>query len=68
MEVFSSNIKMVLWVVVYDNVVEEETYHDEIGPLGLGFNFFGEDKKGAGREGSSDFLYLLMLIIICTEY
>ena len=41
-----------VFLEVFDNdFVEEATAHDEIG-LG-GSIFFGEDKKGLGREGPS---------------
>ena len=59
---FGHDGKKVLWEVVDDHVVEEPTDYDEIGLRGFDFNFFDEDKKGVGREGSSDFPYLLMLI------
>ena len=48
--------------VVDNHVVEEPTDHDEIGLRGFDLNLFDEDKKGVGREGSSEFPYLLMLI------
>ena len=48
--------------MVDDHFVEEPTDHDEIGLQGFDFNSFYEDEKGVGREGSSDFPYLLMLI------
>ena len=35
--------------MVYGNVVEEATGHDEIGLQGCGFNLLGEDEKGVGR-------------------
>ena len=56
--------KKVLWEVVDDNVVEEPTDNDEIGLQGFDFNFLDEEEKGVGREGSSEFPYLLMLIKI----
>ena len=51
--------------MVDDNVVEEATDHDEIGLLGFDFNFFNDKEKRVGREGSSEFPYLLMLIKLC---
>ena len=60
--------KKVTWEVVDDHVVEEPTDHDEIGLWELVFNFFDKDEKGVGREGSSYFPYLLMLIKLCTRY
>ena len=56
--------KKVLWEVADNRVVEETTDHEEIVLLGFDFNFFDEDEKGVGREGSSEFTYLLMLINI----
>ena len=64
MEVVDHDGKTVLWKLVYDNVVEEETDHDEIGLRGFDFSSFGEDEKGVGIEGSSKFPYLIMLIKI----
>ena len=66
MEVFGHDGKKILWEVVDDHVVEEATDHDEIVLQGFDFNLFGEDKKGVGREGSSEFPYLLMLINMWT--
>ena len=60
MEVVCYSEKKVIWGVVGDHVVEEETDHDEIGLREFDFNLFDEEKKGVGREGSSDFPYLLM--------
>ena len=54
-EVFGHDRKKVLWGVVDDYVVEEQNDYDEIGLQGFDFNFFNEDEKGVGREGSSDF-------------
>ena len=54
--------------MIDDHVVEEETYHDEIGLRGFDFNLFDKDRKGVGREGSSEFPYLLMLIKLCPRY
>ena len=48
--------------MVDDPVVEESTYHEEIGLRGFDFNYFGGDEEGVVREGSSEFPYLLMLI------
>ena len=62
MEIFHRDGKKVLWEVVEDHVVEEETNHDEIGLRGLNFNFFNEDEKGVGREWSSEFTNLILLI------
>ena len=52
--------------MVDDHVVEEETDHDEIGLWGFDFNLFDKDKKEVGRERSSNFPNLLMLIEIWT--
>ena len=62
MEVVGHDGKKFLWEVAEDHVVEEPTDHDDIGLRGFGFNLFGKDEKGVGREGSSEFPYLLMLI------
>ena len=35
--------------MVDNHVVEEGTYHYEIGLQGLDFNFFYQDEKGVGR-------------------
>ena len=51
-----------LWEVVDDHVLEDKTDHDEIGLRGFYFNLFDKDEKGVGREGSSEFPYLLMLM------
>ena len=61
-EVFGHDGKKVLWEVVDDHVIEEPTDHDEIGLRGFGINLFHEYEKGVGREGSSEFSYLIMLI------
>ena len=61
-EVVGHDGKKFLWEVAEDHVVEEPTDHDDIGLRGFGFNLFGKDEKGVGREGSSEFPYLLMLI------
>ena len=61
-EVVGHDVKKFLWGVVDNHAVEEPTDHDEIGLRGFGFNLFGEDEKEVGREGSSEFPYLLMLI------
>ena len=67
-EIFVHEGNKVLWEVAGDHVVEEATDHDEIGLRGLDFNLFDEDEKGLGREGSSEFPYLIMLIEICPGY
>ena len=41
------------WGFENDHVVEDETDHDVIGLQGFVFNFFDENEKGLGREGSS---------------
>ena len=61
-EVIGNDIKKVIWEVADNNFVEEDTDHDEIGLWGFNLNFSGEDKKGVGRKGSSEFPYLLMLV------
>ena len=48
--------------MVNDRDVEEENDHYEIELRGIDFKLFDEDEKGVGREGSSEFPYLLMLI------
>ena len=62
MEVVGSNGNNILWEVVDNHVVEEVNDHDEIGLQGFGFKLFGKDKEGVGREGLSEYPYLLMLI------
>ena len=52
----------VIWEAVNNNVVEEPTDHEEIVLRGFDFNLFDKDEKGVGREGSSEFTYLLMVI------
>ena len=64
MEVVGHDGKKVLWEVVGDNSGEEPTDHDDIELQGFDFNFFNEDEKGVGKEGSSEFTYSLMLIKI----
>ena len=61
-EIVGSGGKRVLWEAVDDHFIEEEIDHDEIGIRGFNFNFFGKYEKGVGREGSSDFSYLLMIV------
>ena len=68
MEVVVHDGNKVLWDVVDDHVTEEETYHYEIGLRGFDFNFFDEDEKGVGREGSGEFPYLLMPINLWHVY
>ena len=65
-EFFGRDGKKVIWGVVGNHAVGEATDHDEIGLRGFGFNFFDKDEKGVGREGSSYFPYLLMLIKLWT--
>ena len=40
---FGSDGEKVIWEVVDNHVVEEETYHDEIGLQGFDYNLFEED-------------------------
>ena len=47
--------------MIDNHVVEEETDHDEIGLRGSDFILFDKYEKGVGREGSSEFPYLLIL-------
>ena len=61
MEVVVHYGKKIPCEVVYNHGVEEATYHDKIGLREFDFNYFDKDKKGLGREGSSEFPYLLML-------
>ena len=67
-EVVCYDGKKVLWELVDNHVVEQESDHDEIGLRGFDLNLFGEDGKGVGREGSSEFPYLPMLIKLCPGY
>ena len=60
-EVVGHDGNKVLWEVVEDNVVEEATDHNEIGLQGFDFILFNRDEKGVGKEGSSEFPYVLML-------
>ena len=62
MEGYGHEKMKVLWEVVNNNVVEEPTDREEIGIQGFDFNVFNKDEDGVVREGSSEFLYLLMLI------
>ena len=62
-EVVGHDRKKVLWEVVDDHVVKEPT-DNEIGLQGFDFNYFDEEDNGVGREGYSEFPYLLMLIKI----
>ena len=62
MKVVGHDRKKFIWEVVNDYVVEEPTDHDEIGLQGFDLKNFDKEKKGAGREGSSKFPYLLILI------
>ena len=45
---------------------EDPTNNEEIVLRGFDFNLFDKDEKGVGREGYSEFPYLLMLINLCT--
>ena len=51
-----------------DNHVVKEPTNNEIGLQGFDFNYFEEDKRGVGREGSSEFPYLLSLIKLWPGY
>ena len=53
--------------MVDDHVVEEPTDHEEIGIRGFDFNVFEKDEEGVVREGSSEFIYLLMLFKLWPE-
>ena len=53
--------------MVGDHFVEEATDHGEIGLRGFNFNFSDKEEKGVGREGSSEFPYLPMLIKLWTR-
>ena len=68
LEVVGCGEKKVLWEVADNNVVEEATDNYEIGLQEFNFYLFEEDEKGVGREGSSEFPYLLMSIKLCTGY
>ena len=50
--------------MVDDNVIEEGNNRDDIGLQGFDFNCFDEDKEGVGREGLSEYPYLLILMEI----
>ena len=62
MEVFGHDKKKVLWGVVNDHVVEDQTDHEKIVLRGVDFNLFGKDEEWVVRERSSEFPYLPMLI------
>ena len=66
MEVVVNYGKKFIWEVVNDNVVEDPTDHDDIGLCGFYFNLFDKDGKGVGKEWSSEFPYLLILIKLWT--
>ena len=51
-----------------NHFVEEADDHDAIGLRGVNFNLLGKYEKGVGREGSSEFPYLIMPIKIRTGY
>ena len=61
-EVVVHDGKKVLREVTNNHAVEDPNDHDGIVLWGFDFNLSDEDKKGVGREGSSEFLYLLILI------
>ena len=61
-EFFGSCGKKVLWKVVYDHGVEEGNDSDEIGLRRFDFNLFEKDEEGVGREGLSEYPYLLILM------
>ena len=44
-EVVSHDKKEIVWEVVNDHVVEEPTYHEDIGLQGFDFNVFDEDEE-----------------------
>ena len=62
MEVVGHDKKKILWEVVDDHVIEDPTDHDEIGLHRFDLNLFDEEEKRVGREVSSEFPCLLMLI------
>ena len=66
MEAVGYDGKKVLWEALEYHVLEEVNDHEEIGLQGFDFNLFGEDKEGFGREGLSEYPYLLMLMKIWT--
>ena len=49
MEVSGYDGKKALCKVVYNHVVKEGNYHDEIGIQGFDFNLFDKDKEGVIR-------------------
>ena len=61
MEVVGHDNKKVLWEVVDGHVVEEPSYHEDIGLRGFDFNISDKYEEGVVREGCSE-PYLLMLI------
>ena len=54
--------KKVVLEVVENHEVEEPTDHEESGLRGFDFNVFDKYEERFLREGSSDFLYLLIVI------
>ena len=68
MKKIGHNRKKFIWVVVDNHNVEETTDHYDIGLRGFDFNFLNEDEKGEGREGYSNFPYLLILIQLWPGY
>ena len=64
MEVFGHDGKKYFWEVVDNHGIEAANNHGEIGLRGFDFNLFGKYEKGVGREESSQFPYLLILIKI----
>ena len=54
--------------MVDDHIVEETTGHDEIGLWGFYLKLFNEDENVIGREGFSEFPYLLILVKIFPGY
>ena len=54
--------RIIILELVGNHAVEEPTDNNEIGLRGFDFNFLDEYGKGIGKEGSSEFPYLIMLI------
>ena len=42
--------KKVLWEVVVDHVMEEQSDHEDMGLRGFDFNIFNENEEGFVRE------------------
>ena len=47
-----------------DHFIEDPTDNEDTGLRGFDFNVFDKDEEGVVREGSSEFPYLIMLIML----